>query len=39
MKTAAVLIIAIVAQAIGDVCLTKGMKAIALGRRNRRRVV
>ncbi|MEK6324378.1 MAG: EamA family transporter [Acidobacteriota bacterium] len=28
MKTAAVLIIAIVAQAIGDVCLTKGMKAI-----------
>jgi drug/metabolite transporter (DMT)-like permease len=29
MKTAAVLIIAIVAQAIGDVCLTKGMKAIA----------
>jgi uncharacterized membrane protein len=29
MKTAAVLIIAIVAQAVGDVCLTKGMKAIA----------
>ena len=29
MKTAAVLIIAIVAQALGDVCLTKGMKAIA----------
>jgi drug/metabolite transporter (DMT)-like permease len=29
MKTAAVLIIAIVAQAAGDVCLTKGMKAIA----------
>src|SRR5438128_1262869 len=28
MKTAAVLIIAIVAQALGDVCLTKGMKAI-----------
>lgn len=28
MKTAAVLIIAIVAQAVGDVCLTKGMKAI-----------
>lgn len=30
MKTAAVLIIAIVAQAIGDVCLTKGMKAIVV---------
>ena len=29
MKTAAVLIIAILAQAVGDVCLTKGMKAIA----------
>jgi drug/metabolite transporter (DMT)-like permease len=29
MKTASVLIIAIVAQAFGDVCLTKGMKAIA----------
>ncbi|HWN98364.1 MAG TPA: EamA family transporter [Blastocatellia bacterium] len=29
MKTAAVLIIAIVAQAAGDVCLTKGMKALA----------
>lgn len=29
MKTAAVLITAIVAQAFGDVCLTKGMKAIA----------
>jgi drug/metabolite transporter (DMT)-like permease len=29
MKTAAVLITAIVAQALGDVCLTKGMKAIA----------
>ena len=29
MKTAAVLIIAIVAQAVGDVCLTRGMKAIA----------
>jgi drug/metabolite transporter (DMT)-like permease len=28
MKTAAVLITAIVAQAFGDVCLTKGMKAI-----------
>lgn len=28
MKTAAVLIIAMVAQAVGDVCLTKGMKAI-----------
>jgi drug/metabolite transporter (DMT)-like permease len=29
MKTAAVLIIAIVAQAVGDVLLTRGMKAIA----------
>lgn len=29
MKTAVVLITAIVAQAFGDVCLTKGMKAIA----------
>lgn len=29
MKTAAVLIIAIIAQALGDVWLTKGMKAIA----------
>jgi drug/metabolite transporter (DMT)-like permease len=29
MKTAAVLIIAILAQAVGDVCLTKGMKAIS----------
>ena len=29
MKTAIVLITAIVAQAFGDVCLTKGMKAIA----------
>jgi drug/metabolite transporter (DMT)-like permease len=29
MKTAAVLIIAIIAQALGDVCLTKGMKMIA----------
>lgn len=29
MKTAAVLITAIVAEAAGDVCLTKGMKAIA----------
>lgn len=29
MKTAAVLITAIFAQAFGDVCLTKGMKAIA----------
>jgi drug/metabolite transporter (DMT)-like permease len=29
MKTAAVLIIAMIAQAVGDVCLTKGMKAIA----------
>jgi drug/metabolite transporter (DMT)-like permease len=29
MKTAGVLITAIVAQAFGDVCLTKGMKAIA----------
>jgi drug/metabolite transporter (DMT)-like permease len=29
MKTAGVLITAIVAQALGDVCLTKGMKAIA----------
>jgi uncharacterized membrane protein len=29
MKTAVVLITAIVAQAVGDVCLTKGMKAIA----------
>src|SRR5689334_2240994 len=29
MKTAAVLIIAIVAQAVGDVFLTRGMKAIA----------
>src|SRR6185436_11307667 len=28
MKTAVVLITAIVAQALGDVCLTKGMKAI-----------
>jgi drug/metabolite transporter (DMT)-like permease len=30
MKTAVVLITAIVAQAFGDVCLTKGMKAIAV---------
>jgi len=29
MKTAVVLITAIVAQALGDVCLTKGMKAIS----------
>src|SRR5436190_13788458 len=29
MKTAAVLIIGIVAQTIGDVCLTRGMKAIS----------
>src|SRR5215510_12027078 len=29
MKTAAVLITAMLAQAFGDVCLTKGMKAIA----------
>jgi drug/metabolite transporter (DMT)-like permease len=29
MKTAVVLITAIVAQTLGDVCLTKGMKAIA----------
>ncbi|HXG91993.1 MAG TPA: EamA family transporter [Blastocatellia bacterium] len=28
MKTAAVLILAIIAQAIGNVCLTKGMKTI-----------